>query len=161
MTLSDWFDKGMTTEEYNSTLDKHKEAATHIYDEFSLPADDQFFQSLKEKQLRAVVLAEPWCGHCMLNIPILLRLAEKVNMPVSFLLRDQNLELMDQYLTNGNRTIPIFIFINEDGNEVAKWGPIAKKTREFVSKYRENLPDKEDERYDEEFEKFIQLIGDT
>src|SRR5690625_6161251 len=53
----------------------------------------------------------------MLNIPIFLKIAEIANMPVRFLNRDENLELMDEYLTNGNRVIPIFIFIDEDGNE--------------------------------------------
>ncbi len=45
------------------------------------------------------------------------QLLEKADMPVKFLLRDENLVLMDQYLTNGkSRTIPIMIFINEYSN---------------------------------------------
>ncbi len=79
----------------------------------------------------------------MLNIPVLLRLSEKTNTPVRFLPRDENLELMDQYLTNGkSRTIPIFIFIDNDGNEVAKWGPIAERTKQFVDQYRESFQQK-------------------
>ena len=49
------------------------------------------------------------------------------------LLRDQNLELMDQYLTNGtSRAIPIFVFIDQNGNERAVWGPRAETVQHFV-----------------------------
>ena len=40
---------------------------------------------------------------------------------------------MDQYLTNGTaRSIPIFIFIDEKGEEKAVWGPRAKEVQEIV-----------------------------
>ena len=159
MGLNQWYEKGVTPDTYIESLDKLKNNFLHIYNNFSLPADEDYFQSLKEKNLRVIVLAEVWCGHCMLNIPILLRLAEKIEMPVRFLARDENLELMDQYLTNGkSRTIPIFIFIDEDGNEVTKWGPVAEKTKQFVDKLKVNLPPKDDENYQE---KFIELIKFT
>src|SRR5690625_975770 len=132
MSLNDWFDKGLEPEEYMGHLDKHKDNFYNIYNNFTLPSDEDFFASVKDKNLRVVALAEVWCGHCMLDIPILLHMADKTDMPVRFLPRDDNLELMDQYLTNGNRTIPIFIFIDRDGNEVGKWGPVAESVREFV-----------------------------
>ena len=48
------------------------------------------------------------------------RISEVANIDMSLLIRDENLELMDQYLTNGTaRAIPIFIFIDKDGNEQA------------------------------------------
>ena len=50
------------------------------------------------------------------------RISEVANIDMSLLIRDENLELMDQYLTNGTaRAIPIFIFIDKDGNEQAVW----------------------------------------
>ncbi|NEU32227.1 thioredoxin family protein [bacterium LRH843] len=160
MGLNKWFDKGITPDTYIEQLKDHKESFLHIYNTFTLPDDEDLFQAFQEKNLRIIVLAEVWCGHCMLNIPVLLHLAEKTNMPVRILARDQNLELMDQYLTNGkSRTIPIFIFIDEDGNEVAKWGPIAEKTKQFVDKYRAELPSKEAEDYQEKFTAMITLVA--
>lgn len=159
MGLNNWYDRGLEPKEYIDSLDKHRENFFKIFNNFTLPEDQEFFKSLENKNLRVVVLAEVWCGHCMLNIPVLLRIAEKVHMPVRFLKRDQNLELMDKYLTNGNRTIPIFIFIDEVGNEVAKWGPIADTVRQFTSKYRDELPPKDAEDYEEEFKKLITITG--
>src|SRR5699024_2702448 len=131
------------------TIDRH----------FKLPKDQTFIQSLQKDHLRVIILAEVWCGHCMLNIPILLHLAKKADMPVRILPRDSHLELMDQYLTNGNRTIPIFIFINEDGKEVAKWGPMAEKTRAFVAPLREKLPEKDADHYDEKFQEMVAITS--
>src|SRR5690625_1693115 len=121
MSLNNWFDKGLTKEEYIDSLDQLRDGFFDIYDDYTLPDNEEFFNELKEKNLRTIMLAEVWCGHCMLNIPIFFHLADKVNMPVSILPRDDNLELMDQYLTNEKRIIPIFIFIDQNGNEVGKW----------------------------------------
>lgn len=160
MGLNTWFDKGITTDTYIESLDKHKEAFTHIYNNFSVPADENFLQAIRAKNLRIAVLAEPWCGHCLLNIPVLLRFAEKVNMPVRILPRDENLELMDQYLTNGkSRTIPIFIFIDENGDEVTKWGPIAENTKLFVDQFKKDLPSKDADDFKEKFTIMVELMA--
>src|SRR5699024_11298236 len=120
MNLNQWYEKGMTPEAYIDSMDKFKDGFSNIYHQFALPDDEAFLQAVKERNLRAIVLAEGWCGHCMLNIPVLLRLAEKTDMPARILPRDENLELMVQYLTNEKRTIPIFIVVDESVNEVAK-----------------------------------------
>lgn len=160
MVLNKWFEKGISPISYIEQMDKLKESSLHIYNNFTPPADEAFFQSLKEKNLRVIVIAEEWCGHCMLDIPVLLRLTERIDMPVRFLLRDENLELMDQYLTNGkSRTIPIFIFIDEHGHEVAKWGPIADYVKQFVHKYKEKLPSKNAVDYQEKFTEMIQFVS--
>jgi len=144
MNLNQWFEKGMNPDLYIESMEKNKNELLHIYDHFTLPNDDSFFEKIREKNLRAIVLTEDWCGDAMLNIPILLKLSEAAAIQVKMLLRDQNLELMDQYLTNGvARSIPIFIFIDEDGNEIAKWGPRAKEIQEFVDNARSKLPSKD------------------
>lgn len=162
MSLQDWFEKGLSKEAYMETLEKHKDGFHTIYEQFEIPADTDFFTKVESKNLRAIILAEPWCGHCMLNIPIVLRLAEKANLPVKFLPRDENLELMDQYLTNGkSRTIPIMIFINEAGEEVAKWGPLAPRTKAFMDPLKAELPSKDAADFDEKFQTLIQYTAKT
>lgn len=150
MDLNQWFDKGMHPDTYIESMQENKENLLHIYDHFTPPEDNEFIEKLTKQKLRVIVLTEDWCGDAMLNIPILLHMTEQANIPVKLLLRDGNLELMDQYLTNGtSRSIPIFIFIDEDGNEVAKWGPRADKIQKFVDESRQNLPSKDDENYQE------------
>src|SRR5690625_4387665 len=158
--INDWFNSGISPEQYTNDLDKHRESFLHIYNEFTIPEEEKV--SLQQfNHIRAIVLAEVWCGHCMLDIPILLRLAEQTNMPVRFLPRDEHLELMDQYLTNGKRFIPIVIFIDQNGTEVAKWGPMAPEILAFVEKLKQDLPEKTDPSYDEAFQRYIKTIGDA
>ncbi|WP_106496823.1 thioredoxin family protein [Lentibacillus sp. Marseille-P4043] len=156
MNLNQWYEKGMSPDTYIESMEKHKNTLLHIYDHFTPPEDNGSTRSIKDKNLRVIVLTEDWCGDAMLNIPILLRLAEQTNMPVRMLLRDQNLDLMDQYLTNGkSRSIPIFIFIDEEGNEVAKWGPRAENIQHFVEDSQSNLPAKDATDYKEKFQEML------
>src|SRR5699024_1523269 len=122
--LNQCYEKGISKESYMSDLDKHRDDFHTVYNKFNVPVEGS--ATLKEKSgIRVIALAEVWCGHCMMNVPILLKILETANIPVSFLPRDDHLELMDQYTINNKRFIPIFIFIDDSGNEIGKWGPMA------------------------------------
>src|SRR5690625_4199590 len=160
MSLNEWFNKGLTKEAYMERLEKHKEAFHHIKETFSVPDAD--LQALsKVNNVKAVVLAAEWCGHCMLDIPIFLHIAEKANIPTRFLIRDDHLELMDQYLTNEKRYIPIFIFADEDGNEIGKWGPWAPEINEFTEELKANLPPRDADEYEEAFQQYIKQVSES
>ncbi|MBB6450763.1 hypothetical protein HNR44_002753 [Geomicrobium halophilum] len=158
MELNEWYSKGMSAKRYIENMTEHKENLQHIYENFSISADNR----LEKKPLRVIVLTEDWCGDAMLNVPILLRIAEQTDIQTSFLLRDSNLELMDQYLTNGkSRSIPVFIFIDENGNEVANWGPRAPELQARVDKLFADLPSKDAPNYEEKWKETLVTITKT
>lgn len=160
MDLNEWFEKGMNPDAYIDAMEQNKEGLLHIYDNFTPPEDATFMQHLQERNLRAIVLTEDWCGDAMLNVPVLLKLAEQAQIPVRLLLRDQNLELMDQYLTNGkSRSIPIFIFIDESGNEIAKWGPRAEIVQEYIDESNRKLPSKEADDFNEKAKEMYMFMS--
>lgn len=157
--LDNWFEKAMSAEAYISNMEKHKENLKNVLNNFAIPDDEDFFRRLEDKNLRALVITEDWCGDAMMNTPVLLHLAKKSHMEVRMLLRDDNLELMDQYLTNGkSRSIPIIIFINEDGEEVTHWGPRSEAVQKEVDSIMDALPDKEDPAYKDRFTKKISML---
>lgn len=160
MNLNEWFDRGITKDEYIASLEYHRDNFLKIYETFDVPEKDK--QLLRKKNnLRCIVLAEVWCGHCMMDVPILLKMTEAAGIPVKILPRDSHLELMDQYLTDGKRYIPIFIFIDEDGNEVAKWGPMAPEVEKFANELKKDLPEKDAPEYKEAFKKYVNEIVNT
>lgn len=161
MNLNEWFERGITYGEYEEGLTDHKENYNLIYDKFTLPNDEEFFNQLDNSNLRAVIIAEPWCGHCMMNLPIFKNLAEKTNLETRVSLRDTHTELMDAYETDGKRVIPIFIFIDEEGNEVAKWGPRAPETTEIQKEVLKDMPEKGAPDYDEMFKVKVKELSDT
>ncbi|MDP4164005.1 MAG: thioredoxin family protein [Bacillota bacterium] len=161
MNLNEWFEKGLTPDEYINGMEKNKEEMVSLYKTFMVGNEEkERLEKLKNKGLKVISITEDWCGDALLNNPILMKLAEAGGIELRFLLRDQNLELMDQYLTNGtSRAIPIFIFIDNEGNEAAVWGPRAPQMQERVDKGRVSLPDKEAADFQEkQMEFYKQLV---
>lgn len=89
-------------------------------------------ESLKKEVMKLdhsyswIVLTEAWCGDSAQNLPVIAEIAalnpEKIKLYL--LLRDQNPEFMDNYLTNGSRAIPKLVCIDETLNKEAfVWGP--------------------------------------
>ena len=143
MTLNKWFEKGQTFEQYRTSMEVNQAEVTAVYEQVQLNDEDQrFLTDLRQRNWRGIVLTADWCGDAALNVPIIQRMAEGSDIELRFLIRDENLELMNQYLTNGtSRSIPIFIFIDKEGNEVRVWGPRADEIQQLVTSLRNNLPE--------------------
>lgn len=70
------------------------------------------------------IITEPWCGDASHNIPFIHRLSElNPLINVEYQLRDAEPFLINQYLTNGSKSIPKLIIADQDNNELAVWGP--------------------------------------
>lgn len=96
----------------------------------------QILLSIKTPQ-RWVVITEGWCGDSAQNLPAIAKIA-KVNPAVELQIieRDKNLEIMDLYLTNGTRSIPILISCDTNGNEIFHWGPRPKEAQMLVTRLK-------------------------
>ena len=73
-----------------------------------------------------LILTEGWCGDAAQVVPVLEAVAQASQGQIStrYVLRDENLDLMDRYLTDGGRSIPKLIVLRTDTlTEVATWGP--------------------------------------
>jgi hypothetical protein len=90
-----------------------------------------------------LVLTEGWCGDAAQIVPVLNKIALlNANINLKFLLRDENLDLMDAYLTNGtSRSIPKLIVLDEDGSELFNWGPRPKEVQEIFYHMKANGAD--------------------
>lgn len=159
MKLNTWFEKGLTSEDYINTMTVNKENMLDIKKQFSLHLVEEA-QKLSELKLRALILTADWCGDAMVNLPVFMEIADSAHIETRFFIRDENLELMDQYLTNGTaRSIPIIVLIDEDGEEYVKWGPRAKAVQTMVDEMKQELPPLEDSTYQEALKEFYGKIG--
>jgi hypothetical protein len=142
MTLKNWFEKGTSFEEYRNSMQVNLEELNRVYEQLTFSEDDlATFKEVANRNWKGIVLTADWCGDATLNVPILQRIAEESNIELRYLIRDENLELMDQYLTNGkSRAIPIFIFMDQTGNETMMWGPRAPHVEDLVTSLRSELP---------------------
>jgi hypothetical protein len=82
---------------------------------------------------KLLVLSEDWCGDASNTVPVLARFAEAApNVSIRILKRDEVPELMDSYLTNGARSIPLVILLDCEDRPVGRWGPRPRDLQEFV-----------------------------
>jgi hypothetical protein len=117
------FDSGMTYDEYKAQMTRSREQFEANERGLQLdPADLAPFQNLPQP-LNVLVLAEDWCGDVIANLPILGRIAaDSGKLNVRVFLRDQNADLMDQYLNKGEfRSIPTMVFFDDTFNEVGRF----------------------------------------
>jgi hypothetical protein len=78
---------------------------------------------LKKKYLW-IVITEAWCGDTAQNVPLLRKVEDFCPLiSLKLVLRDENPQVMDQYLTNGARSIPKVIALDEHYHELFQWGP--------------------------------------
>ena len=85
-----------------------------------------------------VVLTESWCGDAAPSLPVMNKLAElNPNIELKIVLRDENLELMDLFLTNGARSIPKLVSLNSQTKEIiSEWGPRSTAATKMVEEYK-------------------------
>lgn len=142
MSLNNWFGKGMSFADYLESMEVNQAEVQHVYDHLEFtPEDHALFQEVAKAGYKGIVLTADWCGDAALNVPVMQRISELCQIELRYLIRDDNLELMDQYLTNGtSRAIPIFIFIDATGKEVSVWGPRSPEVQQMITELRATLP---------------------
>ena len=104
-----------------------------------IPSDEiiETVKKISDPQLW-IVLTESWCGDSAQNLPILAKISElSKNVELQILLRDSNLEIMNQYLTNGTRSIPKLIAFDEDGKELFLWGARPAAAQQLINELKE------------------------
>ena len=93
-----------------------------------------------ERKMTWLIITEGWCGDAAQSMPVIEKIvAETSNIETRYILRDENLELMDKYLTNNGRSIPKLIALDtETLEEIGTWGPRPKVAMDYFIEMRES-----------------------
>lgn len=98
-------------------------------------------QSLKKvnKRMTWIVLTESWCGDAAHIVPVINKVAEiNKNIDLRFVLRDENEDLMNAFLTDGGQAIPKLISIDkETGKVINTFGPRPFEATKMVNDYKQ------------------------
>ncbi len=93
-------------------------------------------QNLKSKQTW-LVISEGWCGDAAQILPTLKLMAESSeNIDLKIVLRDENEEIMNQFLTNGSKSIPKLIILDENLEVINHWGPRPEGAKNLILDYK-------------------------
>lgn len=100
----------------------------------------EFTEGLKQlkREYLWLVIAEGWCGDAAQLVPIFHKMAElspKIDFKIVF--RDENDDLMQQFLTNGARSIPKLIVLDKNTLEVlGDFGPRPHGAKQLILDYK-------------------------
>ena len=117
------FEQGMTLEQYINHMSVNRERFVEKLDGTTIGPEDSRLLARLGTVRRVLVLSEDWCGTCLAHVPYVAKLVEgDPRIEMRLFPRDQNLDVMDQYLKKGlYRSIPVFVFFDEHMNEVARF----------------------------------------
>ncbi len=108
-----------------------------IQKSFKIDKELEELVKISDNPLNFLVLAEAWCGDVAQNLPIINNIVEfnpLWNMKIVW--RDENLDLMNKYLTNGSISIPKVVIMDDNFNELSVWGPRPKPCQQLVMDYK-------------------------
>ncbi len=106
------------------------------------PELTQRLSELDGKQ-RWIVLTEAWCGDAAQIVPLLAKIADaSEHIDLELILRDDNLNVMDAFLTNGGRSIPKLIALDEEDNVLFSWGPRPNEAQQILHDHKNNVDGK-------------------
>ncbi len=118
------FKKGKTFQEYLDSGIRNRELFVENYEQTVLTPEQE--AALKELAARPggphhiVVIGEDWCPDVYRGTGVAQRMAEAMGAELRFFERDQNKDMMAEYLKDGEfESIPVFIFYDKDHREIA------------------------------------------
>lgn len=126
-------------------LNYNWERQGHVHDAYT-PSEDLSAAVASIEALQTwMVLTEPWCGDSAFLLPVIAEAAAQTDaVSLRILLRDDHLDVMDQYLTDGSRSIPKLAAFGEDGTELFTWGPRPASAQERFEELQAQYDDKEE-----------------
>ncbi|NVK52252.1 MAG: thioredoxin family protein [Flavobacteriaceae bacterium] len=90
------------------------------------------------KQQTWLLITEGWCGDAAQITPVIHKMSEVSDtVDLKIVLRDENEALMNEFLTNGSKSIPKLVVLNEQEEVISSWGPRPSVATKMVNDYKE------------------------
>jgi Thioredoxin len=137
MDLHDVWDRALPYHQFVQESDSNHHLWTGMYRVARIP--DWAVERVRATGTKhhLLVIAEDWCGDGTSTIPYLAKLADVSRaLEVRVLRRDEYPTVMDRYLTNGARAIPIVVVLDRKLREVGHWGPRPEALQRWVGEAR-------------------------
>jgi hypothetical protein len=119
------FEQGLTYADFLAQAKVNRDKFENFYNDPALTDDDlAFFKkvaALPGGPAKILALAEDWCGDVYRELPTVVRIAEATGAELRIFRRDENPDIMDEYLSNNgkSRAIPVFVFYTKDHRYIA------------------------------------------
>ncbi|MFL9837039.1 thioredoxin family protein [Flavobacterium sp. ST-75] len=140
LLLQDGLSTGATQSEDLTNYSSLNEVRMNRLDKTIKLTDDikERLSKLKKQHI-LLVISEGWCGDAAQIVPVINKMANETDkLELEIVLRDDNDELMNEYLTNGARSIPKLVLVEKD-THIARgsWGPRPHDAAKLIRDYKE------------------------
>ncbi|GAB6927210.1 thioredoxin family protein [Paenibacillus sp. JCM 10914] len=146
MNMANHIGTGRLPQQFVDGMQKNQDTFKRGYEQFTWDneEDKAFFESLNDRDnLRVLILAADWCGDVARNVPVVFRAMETAGIQTEVLIMEENLDVMDQFLTLGGRSIPVVIFSDIEGNVQGTWGPRPAHVQKYMIEFKKDNPNRE------------------
>ena len=158
--------QGISWKQWMEQIDRNEEKFQFNYDDHKLDNTDVDAIKAASAKLGGVTclaIGEAWCPDVVRGMPVIAKLAEATNMNLKIFFRDQNIDIMNEFLYKGEfQSIPTLVFYDKNRNELGVWHERAQKARDempMMSEIRtkmqnQELSEEERAKYMKEYEDF-------
>ncbi len=114
------FAQGLTYADFVAQAAVNRDKFEKNYKDAPLTDSDlAFFEKVAAMQngpVNVLAIAEAWCGDVYRELPTIARICDATGMTLRIFLRDQNPDIMDEFVSNEgkSRAIPVFVFYTDD-----------------------------------------------
>jgi hypothetical protein len=135
------FAQGMTWADWMTHIKRNVERFQYNYDETGVPASEaealRALTSADGGPAKVLVLGEDWCPDVFRGLPVLVRMAEAAGWEFRAFPRDENLDIMNEFLKEGQyQSIPAAVFYTSDHQYIAHWIERPKKAEAEMDQMR-------------------------
>ncbi len=120
------FQQGLTWAQWMAHIQRNVEKFQFNYDATSVsPADADALRAvsrLPTGPAKVLVLGEDWCPDVFRGLPVLVRMAEAAGWEFRAFPRDDNLDIMNEFLNQGlHQSIPTAVFYTNNHEYITHW----------------------------------------
>lgn len=111
-------------QEWMAAIGQRQAEFQRHYDEYEPKSEDidYFKKAVAEYGVKALVLGEDWCPDVWRGLPVIAKLAERTGMEVRYFMRDQNKDIMSEFLNQGEfESIPTIVFYDRNHRYLGHW----------------------------------------
>ena len=142
--LSRKWNMGMTFRAFLDYSQKNVDKMKNVYQQTGI--DPTVAEELKglSREIRMLALGADWCGDAVANLPPIARLAElNSRLQLRIVDRDRHDDLMEQFLTNGAKSIPKVIVANGNMERFVTWGARPAACQAIMDQNKGKMPKEE------------------
>ena len=148
------YSQGMTYDQYMETVKVNKARIEEYYSNVALDSEQtarlQELASHDNGPARMMVIGEDWCGDVVRELPVLARVAEAAGLELRIFPRDENHDIMNEFLKEGlYMSIPVAVFYDQGHEYICHWierSEVANREQgEIESAIRSEQPDISDQ----------------